>query len=738
MSILYTDKLSCFCKLIYTFKGWSSAVVSLAQSPAVDITGIGLESGKLVIHNLRTDETLMSFHQDWGLVTAVSFRTDGVTTVATASSVGHIAVWGLDERRLVTVVRDAHDGIIGGMEFIQSQPLMVTSGNDNSIKVWIFDQSDGSARLLRSRCGHSAPPTMIRFPTVGGHAILSAGTDRSLRLFSLVKDSTSCELSQGSLVKKAKNYGVSVTNLKLPPITSFAVEPNRAADWDSVVTIHDNSSDDSLAMTPAHTWHLFRHKIGNHKLTSKFASSGARPQCACVTACGNFAIVGMTTGHMEMFNMQSGLHRGVFGKGKAHSKAVRSVVVDSTNSEVFSVSSDSSIKVWSFRTRKYVDSIELDCPVSSLLYHRHSCLLAAACDNFTLHIIDTDTRRIIRTFAGHTNRITDMAFSPDAHWLISTSMDCTIRSWDLPSARMIDCFLVESPATSVTMSPNSIYLATTHADEFGIYLWSNQTLYSQVSLKPLPKDYNPFTLPLPHTGSPDQTATEDIITDHQDTEEEEDTDQYTGPVGDGLVTLSQLPKSRWHTLAHIDVIKERNKPKEPPKAPKAAPFFLPTQPGLQLKFVDPKTDEELKLEAGSSKLVHLAKLQTMTDFQVCLKECLQKNEFSEAFDQLKSMGPSAIDVELRSLGPEGGGSEEMLHHMMQLLLSQLKTGKDFELVQAYMSLFLKIYASHIAESSELVKLAEELLSEQQHVWGRIQQQLDKNSCLIGYLRSATI
>ena len=84
--------------------------------------------------------------------------------------------------------------------------------------MWVFDQSDGSARLLRSRCGHSAPPTMIRFPTVGGHALLSAGNvitthpsmpshnllllggnDRSLRLFSVVKDSTSCELSQGML-----------------------------------------------------------------------------------------------------------------------------------------------------------------------------------------------------------------------------------------------------------------------------------------------------------------------------------------------------------------------------------------------------------------------------------------------------------------------------------------------------------------------------------------------------------
>ena len=57
---------------------------------------------------------------------------------------------------------------------------------------------------------------------------------------------------------------------------------------------------------------------------------------------------------------------------------------------------------------------------------------------------------------------------------------------------------------------------------------------------------------------------------------------------------------------------------------------------------------------------------------------------------LKSLGPSATDVEMRSLGPEGGGSEEMLAHMMQLLLDQLKTGKDFELLQAHMSMFLKV------------------------------------------------
>lgn len=65
---------------------------------------------------------------------------------------------------------------------------------------------------------------------------------------------------------------------------------------------------------------------------------------------------------------------------------------------------------------------------------------------------------------------------------------------------------------------------------------------------------------------------------------------------------------------------------------------------------------------------------------------------NEAFDKLKSLGPAATDIEMRSLGPEGGGSEEMLIHMIQLLLDQLKTGKDFELIQAHMSLFLKVRA----------------------------------------------
>lgn len=40
---------------------------------------------------------------------------------------------------------------------------MVSSGTDNCIKMWVFDSPDGTARLLRSREGHRAPPRAIRY-----------------------------------------------------------------------------------------------------------------------------------------------------------------------------------------------------------------------------------------------------------------------------------------------------------------------------------------------------------------------------------------------------------------------------------------------------------------------------------------------------------------------------------------------------------------------------------------------
>jgi U3 small nucleolar RNA-associated protein 21 len=64
------------------------------------------------------------------------FPADGHPVLASASSAGHIALWDLNEGgRLLHMVRGAHDGAITSLEWVPGQPVLITSSEDNSVKV---------------------------------------------------------------------------------------------------------------------------------------------------------------------------------------------------------------------------------------------------------------------------------------------------------------------------------------------------------------------------------------------------------------------------------------------------------------------------------------------------------------------------------------------------------------------------------------------------------------------------
>lgn len=138
-------------KLVFTFKGWGSAVTVTEPAPAVDVIAIALANGKIILHNLRFDEKVMEFMHDWGMVSSLSFRMDGVPIMVTGSTEGHIVLWDLEEKRVMSQVESAHSASIAGLQCLMSEPLMVTNSADNSLKLWIFDMPDGGARLLRRR-----------------------------------------------------------------------------------------------------------------------------------------------------------------------------------------------------------------------------------------------------------------------------------------------------------------------------------------------------------------------------------------------------------------------------------------------------------------------------------------------------------------------------------------------------------------------------------------------------------
>ncbi|CAM8950310.1 unnamed protein product [Rhodiola kirilowii] len=243
-------------KKIFAFKGWPSSICSCVSSPALDVIAVGCADGKIHVHNIRYDEEIVTFtHSARGAVTALSFSTDGQPLLASGDSSGVISIWNLEKRRLLTVIREAHDCSIISLHFFANEPVLMSSSADNSLKMWIFDTSDGDPRLLRFRKGHSAPPLCIRFYANGRH-ILSAGQDRAFRLFSVVQDQQSKELSQRHIAKRAKKLKVKEEDIKLKPVISFDCAEIRERDWCNVVTCHRDTAQAYIFLNRPRLVHL--------------------------------------------------------------------------------------------------------------------------------------------------------------------------------------------------------------------------------------------------------------------------------------------------------------------------------------------------------------------------------------------------------------------------------------------------------------------------------------------------
>ncbi|KAK1135098.1 hypothetical protein K0M31_007868 [Melipona bicolor] len=366
----------------------------------------------------------------------------------------------------------------------------------------------------------------------------------------------------------------------------------------------------------------------------------------------------------------------------------------------------------------------LDEPVEWLRYHNESSLIAVALEDFSIVLLDIDTRRIVRRFEGHKGKLTDACFSPDSRWLITASMDCTIRTWDIPSSNLIDIFQIPDACTSLHFSPTGEFLATTHVCNLGIYLWSNRTLYSHISLKAVNKDD-----PIPMIGLPGSTIEDSDIQEDELVEAESN---YISPaqLQDNLITMSGLAHSKWQNLLNIDIVRKRNKPKEPPKASENAPFFLPTIPSLELKFdfTDVNNTETNK------KIITHPELQSLTSFGKKLLLSTEDVQFEEIIEKLKSMSPSSIDFEIQSLSADEKTSNILLLRFMKVIHHTMEKKMDFELIQTYLAVFLKWHGTTITENESLRDYLDILQEIQSKTWFLLRDKLFYNLSVVQALK----
>jgi len=283
---------------------------------------------------------------------------------------------------------------------------------------------------------------------------------------------------------------------------------------------------------------------------------------------------------------------------------------------------------------------------------------------------------------------------------------------------------VPEPCISLNFSPTGEFLATAHVCNIGIFLWSNRTLYSHVSLKAISKDDIIPEVELPGSSVETKKIDEDdVVAAELD---------YVSPnqLDSDLITMSAVAQSKWRNLLDIDIIKKRNKPKQAPKVSEKAPFFLPTIPTLQslrFDFSNVKVTDDT-----DSWHIHPT-LESFTTFSRSLQSATTDN-FSDVIEKLKEMGSSAIDFEIQSLSSNESSAELLILQFMKMLHYMMEHQIDFELSQAYLAVFLKWHGTMISENKILRDYLRNIQEAQMKNWFTLRGKLFYNLSVVQSLK----
>lgn len=831
---------------------------TLEQAPAIDTLAMGTNQGTVHLLNLKHDKLLFSLHHKPKdgkgniAITSISFRTDGsamhygIAPMAVGRSDGRITVWDLtppeDEemgRTILCEMDRVHPGGVAKVQYFPQEPLLLSTGkSSNSTLMHIFDNPDHSARILRQRKGHMAPPTKIRYLHPGAGAgggvlanasdgtdasscqiLSSGGPDRTLRVFSTARTVLDKEYSQGQgMEKRARMLGLeSRAELLLPPLRAMAMSEARSRDWGDLVTIHQDHSFAYVWSTRrgAQSGPVLRQLDWNISAMKKPPPTQTHATSVAMSACGSFALIGTKNGTIYRYNVQSGIARGSYPRDATDSNdeekksraigdvnrttkalektlktssrssnldrkkinsedlakreqiiaaklrlashngfAVTGLAVDIVNKTLISVGADAKLILWNFQTHAphKKSPYKLPCAATKMCHVRDSDLAAVALEDFSIVLFDCSALSIVRRFgkgsAQHKDTISDICFSPDGRSLYTSSLDKTIRVWDVPTNKCVDWLGFKAAPTSLTISPTGEYLATTHAGKLGISIWSDKSYYRTVHVdgadltEPARMDE-----PVPIADTSGVTERQLLATSNDSRKLNNDNDGSGNdakvpvmPKEEGLITLSGLPTAHWKNLFHLELVKQRNKSSEPPKKPPSAPFFLQWRPGEPTEGlgteggektkegtaeddewaaawsddVDDETETaaiskapnvDLKRAGVSQGSMVAIKRRKVTHYRShlasLLKACSTSHvadgelRFQRVTDHIASLGPSAIDVALSTLCSGMHDLKEGLPLILlasQWLLEACRSRERFEAVNAYLHRFLYLHS----------------------------------------------
>jgi len=416
--------------------------------------------GMLKIWEIPSGNELGSLEITCGTtVRAIAYSPNGLTFL-TSSFWGNIKLW--DRKTLTIVLTFEKVSSVYSMAFSPNGALVVSNIRDSFI---IFDASSG--KTLSEINGHSGEVTCVSFSN-DGSLIMSGSEDKTIRIW----DSNSWNTP-----KIYEGHTDIVCSLAFSPDGTMVL----TGCFDGSVKLWQTNNGNLLKTIKAHntgsvnglvfsrdgsffvtgcfgksikTWD----KFGN--LLKDFKNVYCTVRWMEVSHDGSLLYV--VDNEIQVWNCESGTQIDTLKENEINIVVVspngKSLLAGkSTGSVLLLKTSDYSL------IKEFKDHKEGIC---SLAFSKDGTMFISSSVDKTIKLWDIGTKKLVKTFNGHSNTVDGVCFSPDGSLIASGSSDKTVKLWDRKSGSLLKTLIGhQANILDVAFSPDGNLLVSISEDK---------------------------------------------------------------------------------------------------------------------------------------------------------------------------------------------------------------------------------------------------------------------------------
>eukprot|EP00124_Ichthyophonus_hoferi_P002564 Ihof_evm3s179 gene=Ihof_evmTU3s179 len=207
-----------------------------------------------------------------------------------------------------------------------------------------------------------------------------------------------------------------------------------------------------------------------------FPHNHAKIMCCSFHGATNILVVGLSSGIFMLYEMPdfNNIHTLSISQ-----KRITSVAINNTGEWLaFGCAKIGQLLVWEWKSESYVLKQQGHFyDMNVLAYSPDGQLVATGGDDGKVKVWNTRTGFCFVTFSDHAAGITGIQFSSSGHAVFSSSLDGTVRAFDLIRYRNFRTFTSPSPVQfcSLALDPSGEMVCAGSFDSFEIFVWNVQT-----------------------------------------------------------------------------------------------------------------------------------------------------------------------------------------------------------------------------------------------------------------------